>query len=216
IYLFVLVAGVHSITTVSKVSVEAGKPISIPCLYESQYIDHVKYLCKGHIWGSCRYAVKTNTPDPSGKYLISDDKIQKIFTVTINELTDKNTDYWCVVEIDNEKDYGQYFQLLVISGKCLFSCTFQICSPLKKKKRIESLNRIETGIGIVKILSIPIPIHGSVPLQAKSHQVGHQRSRSSVEVAVDQKRRGMTCWVALPGHKLGLDQPWLGRLGEGV
>ncbi|XP_042073982.1 uncharacterized protein LOC121814050, partial [Haplochromis burtoni] len=107
---------VHSITTVSKVSVEAGKSISIPCLYESQYIDHVKYLCKGHTWGYCRYAVKTNKPDPSGKYLISDDKIQKIFTVTINELTDKNTKYWCVVEIDNGKDYGQYFQLLVISG----------------------------------------------------------------------------------------------------
>uniref|UniRef100_A0A3P9DRD8 Immunoglobulin domain-containing protein n=1 Tax=Maylandia zebra TaxID=106582 RepID=A0A3P9DRD8_9CICH len=110
------ILSIHSITTVSKVSVEAGKPISIPCLYESQYIDHVKYLCEGHTWRSCSYAVKTNTADPSGKYLISDDKIQKIFTVTINELTDKNTDYWCVVEIDNGKDYGQYFRLLVISG----------------------------------------------------------------------------------------------------
>ncbi|KAL3971980.1 sentrin-specific protease 5 [Sarotherodon galilaeus] len=114
--LFSVLKGVHSITTVSKVSVKAGKSISIPCLYESQYINHVKYLCEGRIWESCRYAVKTNKPDPSGKYLISDDKKQNIFTVTINKLTDKNTDYWCVVEIDNGPDHGKYFQLSVISG----------------------------------------------------------------------------------------------------
>uniref|UniRef100_I3JRG1 Immunoglobulin domain-containing protein n=1 Tax=Oreochromis niloticus TaxID=8128 RepID=I3JRG1_ORENI len=107
---------IHSITTVSKVSVEAGKSISIPCLYESQYKNHVKYLCEGYYWTYCRYAVKTNKPDPSGKYLISDDKKQNIFTVTINKLTVKNTYYWCAVEIDNGPDHGQYFQLSVISG----------------------------------------------------------------------------------------------------
>ncbi|XP_039857052.1 uncharacterized protein LOC120714753 [Simochromis diagramma] len=114
--LFSVLKGVHSITTVSKVSVEAGKSISIPCLYESQYIDHVKYLCEGHIWSSCSYAVKTNKPDPSGKYSISDDKKEQIFTVTIKNLTNQNTDYWCVVEINNGPDCGQYFQLSVTSG----------------------------------------------------------------------------------------------------
>ncbi|CAI5654280.1 unnamed protein product [Oreochromis niloticus] len=107
--------GVHSITTVSKVSVEAGKSISIPCLYESQYINHVKYLCEGYDWKFCRYAVKTNKPDPSGKYVISDDKKEQIFTVTINQVTNQNTDYWCVVEINNGPDWGQYFKLSVIS-----------------------------------------------------------------------------------------------------
>uniref|UniRef100_A0A3P9DQH6 Immunoglobulin subtype domain-containing protein n=1 Tax=Maylandia zebra TaxID=106582 RepID=A0A3P9DQH6_9CICH len=105
---------------------EAGKSISIPCLYESQYIDHVKYLCEGHIWSSCSYAVKTNKPDPSGKYSISDDKKEQIFTVTIKNLTNQNTDYWCVVEINNGPDCGQYFQLSVTSGKCTSLLTFQI------------------------------------------------------------------------------------------
>ncbi|CAI5654314.1 unnamed protein product [Oreochromis niloticus] len=114
--LFSVLKGVHSITTVSKVPVKAGKSISIPCLYESQYKNHVKYLCKGYLWEFCSDAVKTNKPDTSGKYLISDDKKQKIFTVTINQLTVKNTDYRCVVEIDNGPDHGEYFQLLVISG----------------------------------------------------------------------------------------------------
>uniref|UniRef100_A0A3Q4N0D3 Immunoglobulin domain-containing protein n=1 Tax=Neolamprologus brichardi TaxID=32507 RepID=A0A3Q4N0D3_NEOBR len=97
--------GVHSITTVSEVSVKTGKSISIPCLYESKYKNHVKYLCKGPKWKSCSDVVKTNTADPSGKYSISDDKKQFFFTVTINNLTNKNTDYWCV-----------HFQLSVTSG----------------------------------------------------------------------------------------------------
>uniref|UniRef100_I3KQE5 Immunoglobulin domain-containing protein n=1 Tax=Oreochromis niloticus TaxID=8128 RepID=I3KQE5_ORENI len=104
------------ITTVSKVSVKAGKSISIPCLYESQYKNHVKYLCEGYDWTFCRYAVKTNEADPSGKYSISDDKKQNIFTVTINQLAHKNTDYWCALDITNGQDYGQYFQLSVTRG----------------------------------------------------------------------------------------------------
>ncbi|KAL3971978.1 zinc finger and BTB domain-containing protein 41 [Sarotherodon galilaeus] len=96
--LFSVLKGVHSTTIVSKVSVKAGKSISIPCLYHYQYTDHVKYLCEGYFWPSCRYAVKTNEADPSGKYLISDDKKQQIFTVTINRLTNQNTHYWCGLE----------------------------------------------------------------------------------------------------------------------
>ncbi|XP_030604494.1 polymeric immunoglobulin receptor-like [Archocentrus centrarchus] len=114
--LFSGLKGVHSITTVNKVSVTAGKSVSIPCLYESQYMNHVKYLCEGQYWTSCSYAVKTNKPDRSGKYSISDDKKQQIFTVTINQLTNKNTDYWCVVEINGGSDHGESFQLLVTSG----------------------------------------------------------------------------------------------------
>uniref|UniRef100_A0A668RLE0 Immunoglobulin subtype domain-containing protein n=1 Tax=Oreochromis aureus TaxID=47969 RepID=A0A668RLE0_OREAU len=125
---------------VGHISVKAGKSISIPCLYGSQYINHVKYLCEGYLWESCSDAVKTNKPDPSGKYLISDDKKQKIFTVTINELTVKNTDYWCAVEIDNGPDHGQYFQLLLISGKCLFSCTSQIVYYFLQKKIKQHVN----------------------------------------------------------------------------
>ncbi|XP_042081036.1 polymeric immunoglobulin receptor-like [Haplochromis burtoni] len=116
IYIITGLTGVHSITTVSKVSVKTGKSISIPCLYESKYKNHVKYLCEGSKWRSCSDVLKTNTADPSGKYSISDDKNQFFFTVTINNLTNENTDYWCVVEINNGPDYGEHFQLSVTSG----------------------------------------------------------------------------------------------------
>uniref|UniRef100_A0A669AWD6 Uncharacterized LOC102080735 n=1 Tax=Oreochromis niloticus TaxID=8128 RepID=A0A669AWD6_ORENI len=113
---FVLFVGLHSISTVSKVSVKTGKSISIPCLYDSQYVNNVKYLCEGYYWTYCSDAVKTNKADPSGKYLISDDKRKKIFTVTINQLTNENADYWCAVGIDGRVDDGVHFQLSVTSG----------------------------------------------------------------------------------------------------
>ncbi|XP_033955987.1 polymeric immunoglobulin receptor-like [Pseudochaenichthys georgianus] len=105
-------AGIHSITTVSQVLVRAGGSITIPCLYESKYTNHVKYLCKGYYWNSCSDVIKTNHKI-NKRFSISDDKIQKIFTVTIKDLTEKDTDYWCAVEINGGGDERKYFKLSV-------------------------------------------------------------------------------------------------------
>ncbi|XP_037829306.1 uncharacterized protein LOC108243399 isoform X2 [Kryptolebias marmoratus] len=111
-----LIPGIHSIKTVRQVSVKAGAPVTIPCLYEAKYRDNVKYLCKGYTWASCSYEIKTNTPQNSQIYSISDDKTQTIFTVTIKELADKNTYYWCIVEIDGGADVKEYFYLSETTG----------------------------------------------------------------------------------------------------
>ncbi|XP_071335853.1 polymeric immunoglobulin receptor-like [Trachinotus anak] len=108
--------GIHSITTVNKVSVKAGGSITIPCLYGSRYMNNTKYLCKGYHWRSCSYAVKTNQRDSSGRFLICDDKNQRIFTVTIKDLTDEDDHYWCVVETNGGPDTGVYFHLSVTRG----------------------------------------------------------------------------------------------------
>ncbi|KAG7216278.1 hypothetical protein INR49_021682 [Caranx melampygus] len=108
--------GVHSVTTVSEVSVKVGRSITIPCLYASQYRSNVKYLCRGYYWNSCSYQVKTNGPS-SERFSIFDDKKQRIFTVTINNLMDRDTDYWCIVEINHGSDVGKYFHLSVTQGK---------------------------------------------------------------------------------------------------
>ncbi|XP_039994553.1 uncharacterized protein LOC120796165 [Xiphias gladius] len=117
-FLVILAAltGIHSITAVSEVSVKAGESITIPCLYDSQYINHVKYLCGGYYFASCSYVVKTNQNYGSGRFSISDDKKQRIFTVTIKDLTDQDTHYWCSVEINRGRDVGQYFHLSVTRG----------------------------------------------------------------------------------------------------
>ncbi|KAK9541475.1 hypothetical protein VZT92_001514 [Zoarces viviparus] len=108
--------GIHSITTVSRVSVKAGGSISIPCLYDSRYVNHVKYLCKGSTWRHCTFAVRTDQSN-SKKFSIADDKTQRTFTVTVNDLRDKDTDhYWCAVEIDSWGDVGEDFHLSVTRG----------------------------------------------------------------------------------------------------
>nr|XP_033469960.1 uncharacterized protein LOC117248802 [Epinephelus lanceolatus] len=107
--------GVHSVTTVSKVSVKAGASVIIPCLYDKQYINHVKGLCKGYYWDFCSYVVQTNRRN-SGQFSISDDKSRRIFTVTFKDLTAEDTDYWCAVEVDRGSDVREYFQLSVTKG----------------------------------------------------------------------------------------------------
>ncbi|XP_034008567.1 uncharacterized protein LOC117499961 [Trematomus bernacchii] len=115
--IFTGLTGIHSITTVSKVSVRAGGSITIPCLYESKHTNNVKYLCKVSTWDFCSDKVKTNKPSSSGKFSISDDKTQRVFTVTINDLTGEDTDYyWCAVEIDYGPDLGTRFHLSVTGG----------------------------------------------------------------------------------------------------
>ncbi|XP_067466375.1 polymeric immunoglobulin receptor-like isoform X2 [Thunnus thynnus] len=117
--------GIHSLTTVKKVSVKLGSSISIPCLYSLKYKNHVKYLCKGYYRRYCSYAVKTNQDSSSKRFSISDDPNQGIFTVTIKDLTTEDTDYWCFVEIDGGADVGEYFQLSVTSGTPSLSVTHQ-------------------------------------------------------------------------------------------
>lgn len=66
---------------------------------------------------SCCTKVRTDSQRSSRKFSISDDKILKIFTLTINDLKNKDIDYhWCVVEIDGGADVGDTFHLSV-TGK---------------------------------------------------------------------------------------------------
>ncbi|XP_029690596.1 polymeric immunoglobulin receptor-like isoform X7 [Takifugu rubripes] len=104
--------GVYSVTTVTRVSVKAGDSVSIPCLYHPKYTSHVKYLCQGYSYNSCSYAVKTNQQS-SERFLISDDREKKVFTVTVKDVREGDTDFWCIVEINGGSDDGTYFQMSV-------------------------------------------------------------------------------------------------------
>uniref|UniRef100_A0A7N6BEE8 Ig-like domain-containing protein n=1 Tax=Anabas testudineus TaxID=64144 RepID=A0A7N6BEE8_ANATE len=108
----------------SKVTVKKGDSITVPCLYDSKYINNVKYLCKGYSWSSCSYAVRTDQPHSSRKFSISDDKIKRIFTVTIKDARDKDTGYyWCAVEINDGSDIREYFHLSKIILQVSHFCT---------------------------------------------------------------------------------------------
>ncbi|XP_041647297.1 CMRF35-like molecule 2 [Cheilinus undulatus] len=110
--------GIFSISIVKRVTVKAGDSVSIPCLYEAKYKNHVKYLCKG--WYHCSSIVKTSQQN-SQRFSISDEKEQRVFTVTINNLTNEDMDdYWCAVEINGQVDDKAHFHLSASGNPYLY------------------------------------------------------------------------------------------------
>ncbi|XP_047667691.1 polymeric immunoglobulin receptor isoform X2 [Tachysurus fulvidraco] len=76
------------------VSVQQGRSIIIPCLYDARYKNYEKYLCFGHQPLLCT-EVKSVIKE------ISDDQTNLIFTVTMENLTTKDTGYyWCSARKD--------------------------------------------------------------------------------------------------------------------
>lgn len=103
-------------------SVETGGSVSIPCQYESEYKSNVKYLCRGSPWHSCSVKIKTDQAN-SSKYLIFDDKSQRIVTFTIEnlELVDSGV-YWCSIDKTGIDDKKQFQLSVRRKGKTLVCC----------------------------------------------------------------------------------------------
>ncbi|XP_027145237.1 uncharacterized protein LOC109141284 [Larimichthys crocea] len=123
-----LFTGVTGIDCKYKQSVkchEGWSSISVPCLYESQYTHHVKYLCRGDKFDNCATEVKTNQRNSSGKFSISDDKHQRIFTLTFNNQSVDDTHYWCAVERNDGPHDAKRFQLSVTRGSPQLSVDHQ-------------------------------------------------------------------------------------------
>ncbi|XP_061095335.1 polymeric immunoglobulin receptor-like isoform X2 [Conger conger] len=101
--------------TVSEVVVQSGRSVTIPCLYDREYENHVKYWCQGYLLGNCHNIVHTDSPEV--KCEITDDPIHHVFTVTMTKL--KITDsgyYWCAVDIQGAGDKGTRLYLMVTAG----------------------------------------------------------------------------------------------------
>ncbi|KAK6293621.1 hypothetical protein J4Q44_G00359470 [Coregonus suidteri] len=56
-------SGIQSVSTVSHVTVKKGGSITIPCLYDQRYRNHVKYWCKGLVSDYFWCAVEKFGPD---------------------------------------------------------------------------------------------------------------------------------------------------------
>uniref|UniRef100_A0A4W5JBZ4 Ig-like domain-containing protein n=1 Tax=Hucho hucho TaxID=62062 RepID=A0A4W5JBZ4_9TELE len=108
---------VPCVSTVSHMSVKQRGSITIPCLYDQRYRNNVKYWCRGYYWSGCSTVVRTDHPKTSGKTSISDDINQRVFTVTMTNLSPSDSDYyWCIVDRKNEADDGVRLQLSVTPG----------------------------------------------------------------------------------------------------
>uniref|UniRef100_A0A3B3Q3R0 Ig-like domain-containing protein n=1 Tax=Paramormyrops kingsleyae TaxID=1676925 RepID=A0A3B3Q3R0_9TELE len=105
------------VSTLSRVTVQRGGSVTIPCFYGDRYKTHVKYWCRGDYRDSCTPIVHSDSPQ-EGKVSIRDDPDQQVFTVTINDVTAGDSDYyWCGVEISRGSDVGDQVKLLVTHGK---------------------------------------------------------------------------------------------------
>uniref|UniRef100_A0A3B3T2R1 Immunoglobulin domain-containing protein n=1 Tax=Paramormyrops kingsleyae TaxID=1676925 RepID=A0A3B3T2R1_9TELE len=108
---------INGVSTMKMVSVQRGGSVTIPCFYEDRYKTNVKYWCRGYYRDSCPPIVRTDSPQ-EGKVSIRDDPDQRVFTLTINNLTTGEFDWYsCGVEISGGLDVGDRVRLPVTDGK---------------------------------------------------------------------------------------------------
>ncbi|KAK2909464.1 hypothetical protein Q8A67_005301 [Cirrhinus molitorella] len=82
----------------TRVSGVKGKHVSIPCQYDSELKNDVKFICKGSDLSLCeKSAIKVSSENNSnGRFSLSDNASARVFTVTITNLTEEDSGiYWC-------------------------------------------------------------------------------------------------------------------------
>ncbi|XP_059410859.1 uncharacterized protein LOC132144118 isoform X2 [Carassius carassius] len=97
-FTLLMIPGVLSSISVTGYS---GGGVSITCRYEEKYKKNEKYFCKGE-WSSCTDLIKTNKKNKwvnAGRFSLYDDTRAAVFTVTIRDLREQDSDiYYCGTE----------------------------------------------------------------------------------------------------------------------
>lgn len=93
-----------TVTTIGDQAVLEGQSVTIPCHYNPQYTQNVKYWCKGSMREFCSSLARTDDPESApfgkGRITIADDPAQHVFTVTMRDLKEEDSGwYWCGVEV---------------------------------------------------------------------------------------------------------------------
>uniref|UniRef100_A0A8C9UYG6 Immunoglobulin domain-containing protein n=1 Tax=Scleropages formosus TaxID=113540 RepID=A0A8C9UYG6_SCLFO len=152
------------------ISAESGMSVTIRCHYDQKYKHHVKYWCKGYTWLHCTTIVRTDSPQSDVS--ITDDPNQLVFTVTMRNLQDKDSDtYWCAVEIGRGSDDGVYLQLLVKDHKV----------PLLFQSKQGNSNRVSSVTGVTSVSCFPRRVSVT---SAKSNSHAENVRGTSVDDAV--------------------------------
>ncbi|GCB70551.1 hypothetical protein scyTo_0008610 [Scyliorhinus torazame] len=85
------------LTAPKKVDGELGGLVTLNCQYDLLYVSNVKQLCRGYNYYECSVVVSTIEPE-NGRVSLTDNKIQGIFSITIDDLAkDDGGRYWCVI-----------------------------------------------------------------------------------------------------------------------
>ncbi|KAJ8362091.1 hypothetical protein AAFF_G00398040 [Aldrovandia affinis] len=100
--------GADGVSTVTRVAVQSGGSVTIPCHYDRKYDNNVKYWCRGHLWTHCDFVVRTDSPKTAGKVSITDDPGHHVFTVSMKSLqTGDSGYYWRTERVSGGKGSGR-------------------------------------------------------------------------------------------------------------
>ncbi|XP_023589026.1 uncharacterized protein LOC111820964 isoform X2 [Trichechus manatus latirostris] len=79
-----------------------GSSLTVQCHYDLGWEPHYKWWCRGAVWATCKILVKTTGSEQEvkeGRVSIRDNHKKRIFTVTMERLTEDDADfYWCGIE----------------------------------------------------------------------------------------------------------------------
>ncbi|RXN36815.1 polymeric immunoglobulin receptor-like protein [Labeo rohita] len=107
---------------VSSISVTgySGGGVIITCRYYEGYTANAKYFCRGQ-WSECIDEIRTNTKNKwvhSGRFSVYDDTSAAVFTVTIRDLSEQDSDtYYCGTDISAKVDSYTEVNLNIITGE---------------------------------------------------------------------------------------------------
>ncbi|XP_072525540.1 polymeric immunoglobulin receptor-like [Salminus brasiliensis] len=93
-----------TVTSTGDLAVLEGQSVTVPCHYNPQYTQNVKYWCRGSMKEFCSSLARTDDPKSApfgkGKVTIADDPSQHLFMVTMTDLKEEDSGwYWCGVEV---------------------------------------------------------------------------------------------------------------------
>ncbi|XP_029768029.1 CMRF35-like molecule 1 [Terrapene carolina triunguis] len=129
VLVWILFPGCWAVTGPGSVHGLPGGSVAVRCQYERGYEDYLKFWCRaGTVWCSSGHIVETNGSEAKvkwGRVSIQDNHTQRVFTVTVKNLTLADTGtYQCGVHRTLLPDLRDTVNVTVSPGKSL------LCSPM--------------------------------------------------------------------------------------
>uniref|UniRef100_A0A8P4G4U2 Immunoglobulin domain-containing protein n=1 Tax=Dicentrarchus labrax TaxID=13489 RepID=A0A8P4G4U2_DICLA len=89
--------------------------VSFSCPYESEYLNNIKYICRGNQPSTClQQALITSDHKPNRQFTLTDDTASRKFTVTITGVTQRDSgSYLCGVHRNTGLDVFSAVELEV-------------------------------------------------------------------------------------------------------
>ncbi|XP_006886445.1 PREDICTED: CMRF35-like molecule 7-like [Elephantulus edwardii] len=154
-----ILPGCFTLRGPSAVSGYEGGSLTVQCHYNSGWETYVKWWCRGAVWSSCKFVVRTTGSEQEVKkdrVSIKDNQKNRIFTVTMEQLREDDADvYWCGIE-KSGSDLAVQVRVSVVPGEDV---------PAAPQKRGRGYWYYEIRNSVVVICTPPSPTPRLTPCQ---------------------------------------------------